>query len=217
MTRFPGPRYNIPRCVKVMAMRVNVGRISRDKGATLDFELEERLGPLEAPGRTVEFAGPVAVAGTVTNTGKCLVVQGVIRAEAMLACDRCLEEFRRRLEIPFEAEFFRQAHEGGGDSEREDAFHQAIRQEEEAFLAEHGRLFRGEELELADTVREELSLALPMRNLCREECAGLCPVCGANLNQTTCDCARETVDPRLSALQEWLNRQNSGAGGVRNG
>ncbi|HHW13499.1 MAG TPA: DUF177 domain-containing protein [Firmicutes bacterium] len=191
-------------------MRVNVGRISRDKGATLDFELEERLGPLDAPGGTVEFTRPVAVAGTATNTGKCLVVRGSIRAEVQLTCDRCLEEFRRQLEVPFEAEFFRQGQEGGGGSEREDAFHQTIRQEEEAFLADNGHLFRGEELELTDTVREELSLALPMRNLCREECAGLCPVCGANLNQTTCDCPRETVDPRLSALQEWLNRQNSG-------
>lgn len=192
-------------------MRVNVGRISRDKGGCLEFDLEERSGPLETPGGRVEFTRPLAVTGTVTNTGKCLVVQGTIRTEGEFTCDRCLEKFRRALEVPFETEFFRQKPEAGGPGgERQDEGRDSLRQEEEAFLADAGRLFRGEDLELTETVREEISLALPMQNICREDCAGLCPQCGANLNATTCGCAEEVLDPRLAALQDWLDRQNSG-------
>ncbi|MGE5552381.1 MAG: YceD family protein [Betaproteobacteria bacterium] len=189
-------------------MRVNVGRISRDKGACLEFAVEERIGPLEAPGGSVVFTRPVSVSGTVTNTGKCFVVQGTIATDAELVCDRCLEKFRRELEVPFEAEFFRQGHESGGGRWGEGR--DSLRQEEKAFLADNGYLFRGEDLELAEAVREELSLALPMRKLCRENCAGLCPECGVNLNVTQCACERHVPDPRLAALQEWLNRENSG-------
>ncbi|MDI6870310.1 MAG: DUF177 domain-containing protein [Bacillota bacterium] len=189
-------------------MRVNVGRISRDKGSRLEFELEERFSPLDAPGGSVEFTRPVSVSGTVTNTGKCLVVQGTIRTNVELVCDRCLERFRREVAVPFATEFFRQGHEAAGG--RPDDGRESLRQEEEAFLADNGHLFRGEDLELAETVREELSLALPMQKLCREDCAGLCPECGANLNETTCACERSPLDPRLAALQEWLNRQNPG-------
>lgn len=191
-------------------MRVGVGRISRDKGGRLEFELEERLDPLETPGGRVEFTRPVTVAGTVTNTGKCFVVQGEIRAGVEPTCDRCLEKFREELCVPFEAEYFRLMPEGAKSSGRHDEEHDGLRQEEEAFLADAGRLFRGEDLELTDMVREELSLSLPMQNLCRETCAGLCPVCGTNLNETKCACERDSLDPRLAALQDWLNRQNSG-------
>lgn len=191
-------------------MRVNVGRISRDKGGRLEFDLEERLDPIEAPGGRVDFTRAVNVTGTVTNTGKCFVVEGTIRTEVDLGCDRCLEHFRQELAVPFEAEFFRQHPDGSKPGGRPDEGRESFRQEEEAFLADAGRLFRGEDLELTETVREEVSLALPMQNLCRENCAGLCPKCGANLNKTTCACERDTLDPRLAALQDWLNRQNSG-------
>jgi uncharacterized protein len=175
-------------------MRVNVGRISREKGGQLELELEERFAPLETPGGTIGFAKPVAVTGVVTNTGKCLVVEGTIRTEAELVCDRCLEKFRRTLEVPFEMEFFRQTGEESG--------------EERTFLEEAGNLYRGEEFELTEPVREEISLALPMQNLCREECAGLCERCGANLNETTCSCDHTVVDARLAGLEEWLKRNS---------
>jgi uncharacterized protein len=190
-------------------MRVNVGRISRDRGGWLELDLEERFAPLETPSGRVEFTRPVRVTGTVTNSGKCLVVAGTITTEADLTCHRCLEHFRRELEVSFEAEFFRQNPEPPG-GHPQDGVRESLRHEEEVFLADNGHLFRGEDLELTETVRGELSLGLPMQNLCRETCAGLCPQCGANLNTTKCACERDTLDPRLSALQGWLDRQNSG-------
>lgn len=59
-------------------------------------------------------------------------------------------------------------------------------------------------LDLAPLIREEAILAVPMGVLCRPDCAGLCPECGQNLNEGTCDCAREQIDPRFAILRAHL-------------
>ena len=56
-----------------------------------------------------------------------------------------------------------------------------------------------------DLVEEDLILDQPSKVLCSEECRGLCPMCGKDLNEGSCDCRRETVDPRLAALQQLLD------------
>jgi uncharacterized protein len=51
-------------------------------------------------------------------------------------------------------------------------------------------------------MREQFYLALPMKPLCREDCKGLCPICGVNRNRETCSCRSEWVDPRMEALRK---------------
>jgi uncharacterized protein len=60
--------------------------------------------------------------------------------------------------------------------------------------------FTGDELDLAQALRDEIGLNLPMAPLCRADCAGLCPVCGRDLNQGRCDCRRDQTDPRWAKL-----------------
>ena len=57
-------------------------------------------------------------------------------------------------------------------------------------------------LDVTELLRDELLAGQPMKNLCREDCKGLCPVCGANLNEGECGCEKFVVDPRLAALQQ---------------
>jgi uncharacterized protein len=61
--------------------------------------------------------------------------------------------------------------------------------------------YQGDVIDLTDILREQIILALPMYPRCSPDCRGLCPVCGINLNQETCDCQREEVDPRLAVLK----------------
>jgi uncharacterized protein len=70
--------------------------------------------------------------------------------------------------------------------------------EEETVLAE------GQKIDLTEISQETVSIHLPMRLLCREDCKGLCPVCGTDLNDSQCGCATKQVDPRLVALSELL-------------
>lgn len=71
--------------------------------------------------------------------------------------------------------------------------------------------FEGEGLFLADVLKEQVLLSLPMKVICRSDCRGLCPHCGANLNQEQCRCERHSSDPRLAPLarlkQDWLKKQ----------
>src|SRR6266571_4377901 len=61
-------------------------------------------------------------------------------------------------------------------------------------------------LDLKRVVETETTLALPMKPLCREECRGLCPVCGGNRNLVPCACAERAPDPRLAALRDLATR-----------
>jgi uncharacterized protein len=64
-------------------------------------------------------------------------------------------------------------------------------------------------LDLAPLLRAEVLMAAGDKALCREDCKGLCPTCGTNLNKSTCDCADEVIDPRLMKLKELLNSRDS--------
>ena len=66
-------------------------------------------------------------------------------------------------------------------------------------------LLKDFQLPLDELVTTDLLLSLPMKSLCREDCRGLCPQCGHNLNNGECGCRQETVDPRLAALKDLLN------------
>jgi uncharacterized protein len=62
--------------------------------------------------------------------------------------------------------------------------------------------YQGEGLLLEDVLREQILLAVPLKIICREDCKGLCPHCGKNLNVEQCSCAEPLADPRWSALKE---------------
>jgi uncharacterized protein len=63
--------------------------------------------------------------------------------------------------------------------------------------------YEGDGLLLEDVLREQVLLALPIRTICNEQCKGLCPKCGGNLNSGKCNCAESLEDPRWDALKEW--------------
>jgi uncharacterized protein len=64
------------------------------------------------------------------------------------------------------------------------------------------RLLRGSEIDLTELVRDAVVLELPVAPLCDDDCAGLCPTCGVDRNETPCDCATEETDPRWAALSD---------------
>jgi uncharacterized protein len=61
--------------------------------------------------------------------------------------------------------------------------------------------YENDEIDLGHLMREQFTLSLPMKPLCRDDCRGLCPVCGVNWNKGSCDCKRDWEDPRLEALR----------------
>lgn len=122
-------------------------------------------------------------------------VRGRIRASVDHDCDRCLKELQRELDADFDLFFYPMTMiDEGGEA--------AISMEE----AELG-FFEGTGVALADVVREQLLLWLPARSLCKPDCKGICPLCGADRNQAHCECRESFTDPRWDALRQ-LGREN---------
>jgi uncharacterized protein len=69
--------------------------------------------------------------------------------------------------------------------------------------------YTGEGVLLEDVLREQVLLAVPLKTVCREDCRGLCPHCGRNLNVEQCNCAEPLEDPRWSALKEIKDKLQS--------
>jgi uncharacterized protein len=117
-------------------------------------------------------------------------VAGKLSTELEILCARCLEP----VQVPVKREFDLLYRPAGSD----------IGEEKEVELQDRDAAisyYEGEGLELAEVVREQLLLAVPIKTLCREECKGLCPHCGKNLNTGQCGCAQAATDPRWEALK----------------
>jgi uncharacterized protein len=117
-------------------------------------------------------------------------LKGELNTTLETACARCLEPVIQDVERKFELLYRPQ----GADAGREEL---SVTDAE----AEVG-YYRGEGLLLEDVLREQVLLALPLRAICREDCKGLCPHCGKNLNIDPCSCSEPLDDPRWSALKE---------------
>lgn len=131
------------------------------------------------------------VEGAASRKGEEIRLRGKIETEVEVACDRCLAPLRLPLEVEFDTAFIPREAE-------------AVKAENVELLAADLGLsaYEGDAVDLDELVREQITLALPSRRLCREECKGLCERCGADLNAGECDCERGEVDPRWSALAD---------------
>jgi len=125
----------------------------------------------------------------VWNEAGDLRVRGQVETGLALECGRCLMGFPRFLDGGFDV-VFRAVLEGGAELQLTEADLSVCHLE-------------GDVLDLFGLAREQVLLTVPIAPLCREDCAGLCPHCGANLNDAPCPC-NEPVDPRFSALKKWL-------------
>lgn len=165
-------------------MKVNVAQVRRKESETAYFEFTEDFSSYESELGEVSFAAPVHVHLKVNNTGNSLLVEGKIHTELRAQCGRCLED----LTYPIEQEF---VDEWVSSPE-------ATEEQKETAL-----LFDKDEFQLNERILEQIVLALPMRFLCSDECKGLCPVCGVNQNEKSCDCDQVIIDPRFAALTQW--------------
>lgn len=140
------------------------------------LNLVEIEGPSQEVGlpETV-WRGLVRASFRVEKSGTRVSVRGTVASTVRLECVRCLNEF----DLPVEAPFTVFA----------DQSKKADRREEEELERDDYMLFHdGRRLDLRESVRELLMLELPITPHCREDCPGLCPKCGADLNVGPCGC-----------------------------
>jgi len=164
----------------------------------LDFEEEYEPGDLDL-GSEVQQSTPLHAAGRAQlieehhgkrQRIKDIRLNGELSTTLELPCARCLElviqDVRRKFDLLYRPL--------GADAGREELSVTGA----EAEVS----YYQGEGLLLEDAVREQVLLALPLKVICREDCKGLCPHCGVNLNLEQCSCAEPMEDPRWTALKD---------------
>jgi uncharacterized protein len=132
---------------------------------------------------------PVSLAFDIFKDKDQFRLVGGVKTVLELPCSRCLEAFRWPVDAHFDLRY--QPHsENTGDGEREV-------EEDDLTTA----FYQNETIDLGQLMEEQFYLSLPMKPLCADDCKGLCPQCGKNLNRESCDCKRDWTDPRFAALR----------------
>ena len=163
-------------------VEINVAQFLKSPiGTTRTYEIDE---PVNIGDENPLVRGAV----TFLRTNRGILVKGRLKTSVPLTCSRCLSQFAQPLTLDIEEEFFPTIDilTGAAASPPDD--------EPEAFTIDQNNV-----LDLSEAIRQYVLLTTPMKPLCREDCQGLCPACGTNLNANTCNCPPQP-DLRTSGL-----------------
>jgi len=169
-------------------MQINVSQLLKESiGSSRNYKLGEVVD-VTGDGSGSRVEGEVRL----LRTHRGILVKGELQAEVELTCSRCLSLFNRPVTIKFEEEYIPTIDVVSGaplPSPEEPGF----------FVIDEHHV-----IDLTEAIRQYALLTMPMKPLCREDCAGLCQGCGHNLNQGPCDCSPPAIDPRWSELSKLL-------------
>ncbi|MDH3602347.1 MAG: DUF177 domain-containing protein [Candidatus Tectomicrobia bacterium] len=155
-------------------------------GLTLDTEVMPAV-----PQDDLTLTMPVRVQGLLTRVMEQVYFQGNICGTVAVPCSRCLDTVHDTFEADLRIVFFPVGAYGTSDETAQERFTDDL----DLYLHD------GMRLDLNPVVHEHVVMALPVQTLCREDCVGLCQVCGINRNEQSCACQLESEDPRFSILK----------------
>ena len=166
-------------------MRLDLRPILHVPGASLPFDFTLDLSGLDFYGER-PFAHPVRITGAVRNMADALLREGSAATTLELVCDRCLKPFRQEMHLPVSTLLAETLEDEEND---------------EIVLLDNG------EVDLDEVFTTAAVLNMDAKHVCSEDFKGLCPTCGADLNEGSCGCKPER-DPRFAALAQLLDKEN---------
>jgi len=163
----------------------------RERGEPLTVEADFDESRLKISSLIASLTKPAHARLRVSASGERVRVGGQMQAELQVTCSRCLKQSPFKVDKKVDLEYWPDP---------------VVEKEGEEIALSYDELsigfYRDEVLDLSGVISEQIVLDIPMKPVCEEACKGLCPQCGVNLNEATCDCKFETVDPRLAALKD---------------
>jgi len=180
----------------VMPMALPVLHLIEIPHEGLSLSCDVQMDDLALGPEDVRIPGGLAMSLNAVKAGATVHVTGTLSGTARRQCVRCLKEYDDALWIPVVGEYLsdadlkakpagRDASERSGDDMDDDVY-----------------VYTGEEIELVEMLREHVILAAPMQPLCHDDCRGLCPVCGQDLNVRRCDCREEQIQSPFAVLKK---------------
>ncbi|MCD5405208.1 MAG: DUF177 domain-containing protein [Desulfotomaculum sp.] len=175
-------------------MLIDVSDLKKRKWNSRSFEFYEDLS-IKALEYEIEFFKPVKVSIDITNCGSYFQVNGRIVAVLKLTCDRCLKTYEYLMNTSLIEQYYQKSN---CESSSAHGCKNSLKLHEERIP------FSGDFIDIDSEVLASIRLALPMKHLCREDCLGICPKCGVDLNFEQCKCQKDEIDIRMSVLKKLL-------------
>lgn len=163
-------------------MIIELESVFNTDGLKIPFDYDLSLSGIIVSG-VAPVTEPVKVSGYVENKAGIVNLKASAALKYEAPCDRCAENVISHFSFPVEHTLVVALESGDNDD----------------FLEVPNM-----RLNLDELVEEDVNLALPTKYLCNDDCKGLCPICGKNLNKTKCDC-KAPIDPRMEALLQLLD------------
>jgi DUF177 domain-containing protein len=169
-------------------MLINLSDILKKKELKKNIHIQFKKDEFFDRNEYIGFSKPVTLSGCFTRNDDIIEFQGNLKTELILNCSRCLEKFNYGIDIPLNVSF-------------------SLKDE----LSNEHIFIDSEEIDFDPIVESYLIFELPIKKLCSEDCKGLCPYCGINLNNSKCNCIEtlsldleedEEIDPRFSKLKD---------------
>lgn len=149
----------------------------RARGGRQTVRLRAPLPAVEVAGRAVRFPSPADLQVELEAGRTGITARVRVRGEGIAACDRCLGTVTVPVRLEYEERFQTPAQAAAAPAADEEE--------------RRATVYRGDVIDLTEGLRQQLILGLPFKLLCREDCRGLCPRCGRNLNEGDCGCSPE--------------------------
>lgn len=169
-----------------------------EEGLTFEFEKPVDTFPVLAEmvaNGECEFTAPLRTALRAMRIGDMVEIDGDIETSVRLPCSRCLQLFETPLNSSFALTYMQQTADVMEDVESQEV---ELSAEDMAIV-----YFQGEKINLKDAIQEQVVMEFPIRPLCKLDCKGLCPSCGADMNEDPCDCRQRPSTEKFAALKKW--------------
>ncbi|HEV7645396.1 MAG TPA: DUF177 domain-containing protein [Pyrinomonadaceae bacterium] len=167
-------------------MLIDINKIDETVGK---IKAEFQPGEIESEDELLVLKDKIVFEGSLEKHIYRIDIAGSIKTKAEISCSRCLKPMESDIDISFKSSFVpaefetreKEVEVGGDDLNIE--------------------FYEGDEIDLAQLIREQIILNSPQIALCKPDCAGLCEKCGGNKNEKRCDCSEREIDPRLKVLE----------------
>ncbi len=147
----------------------------------------------------IEFVEPVSVEVSIKKKDEKVLVKGTVKTVMKLVCSRCLEKYEENIDSSFDLVFM---------PEESFEFDEEIELSDEDINVIY---FKEGFIDVDQVVIDQLNLSLPFRPLCSDNCKGLCPVCGKNLNEGLCGCEIRSGNNGLKIFDILLRGRKNGS------
>lgn len=173
-------------------MTINVADLLQEVNAVADIDISDFVEAFDYMGERIAFDGNVRLIARISRVqSKYYKVEGSVKACLVLQCGRCMKNYKYDTEFPVELHFTSKQ--------------KAIDDDADRYYTD------GDTVELDEAIQTNAIMNIPSQRLCREDCKGLCPVCGADLDTDCCCCAHDgltddAVDARLAVLKDFFDK-----------